>query len=766
VRGVVQGVGFRPFVYRIAVARGLEGWVLNGPDGVKLEVEGDGAAVGSFLAELADSAPPQAAVECVESVEITPVRERDDATRPPSFLIVESENSGAARPAIPPDIATCPACLAEITTPGERRHRYPFTNCTDCGPRLTIVENLPYDRDATSMAAFVMCPECRAEYENPLDRRFHAQPIACPACGPRLELLDASGAPLATDEPALDAAGGVLLEGGILALRGIGGFQLLADATGENAVLRLRERKRREAKPFAVMTVDLEAARELCTVSDDETRVLESPEAPILLLRRKGDAAGRIADAVAPGNPELGLMLPYTPLHHLLLRVVSRPVVCTSGNLSEEPMCTETGEAVQRLNGIADRFLTHDRPIVRAVDDSVARWKDGGVALLRRARGFAPRPLPVRGPDCTVLALGGHLKSTIALAVGGRVVVSSHIGDLESPGGRDLFARTVDDLLRFYQVTPEIIACDLHPDYPSTRHAELLAGRFAIPRISVQHHHAHAIACMTEHELEGEVLALVWDGTGFGTDGTIWGGECLACTVEGFRRVATLRPFRLPGGDAAVREPRRSALGLLHELDGPSAEPPVGLFESEETHALLAMLERGIHAPVTTSMGRLFDAVAALTALRKVSSFEAEAAMALEHAADDAPGKAAAYPMPVEKDRGPGGIAMIDWGPTVRAIVEDACQGASIGEISARFHDALANAALAAARIAGIERVVLSGGCFQNLRLEREVRSRLSAGGFRVFSHHGIPPNDGGIAVGQLRVAAARTAATRSAPGD
>ncbi|MBN2024635.1 MAG: carbamoyltransferase HypF [Pirellulales bacterium] len=746
VRGIVQGVGFRPFVYNAARARGLSGWVANEADTVQIEVQGEPAALDDFLKTLESTPPPRARIDAIHR-EAVAVVENARA----SFEICASTAHSAPGPAIPADLATCEACLAEIESARERRHRYPFTNCTNCGPRWSIIQGLPYDRPRTSMARFEMCPDCRAEYSDPADRRFHAQPIACPRCGPRLRLLDALGAELADGDAALRQCAEAIRAGRIAALKGLGGFQLVVDALDESAVARLRDRKRRPDRPFALMMASLDDVRRCCHVSSAEANLLAAPEAPILLLRRRDDGPG-VAPAVAPGNPYLGVMLPYTPLHHLLMAAVARPVVCTSGNLSEEPMATATQDALARLGSIADVFLTHNRPIVRPVDDSVGWVDDDGLRLVRRARGFAPLPVALARPGPTVLAVGGHLKNTVALALEHHAVLSAHVGDLESPASREVHQRAVEDLVGFFQATPERVACDLHPDYASTRLAESLAAAWNVPLIRVQHHHAHVAACMAEHGLDGAVLGLAWDGTGYGADGTVWGGEALVCEGTGFTRLAHPRTFRLPGGDRAVREPRRSALGVLFEIDPDTARRHAAAwFTPAELDTLLSMLRQGSSSPLTSSLGRLFDAVAALCGLAPVISFEGQAAMALEFAVD--PQHQEAYPLPLDESGSPVGPRVADWRPLVEAVLADRAAGVSVGRIAARFHNALAELALAIARGAGISRVVLGGGCFQNRLLAARARTRLSEAGFNVYNPRGVPPGDGGIALGQVWLA-------------
>jgi len=755
VRGVVQGVGFRPFVYNTARKWGLAGWVQNEADRVRIEVQGETASLEAFCDALQTAYPPQARID---SLKVMETARSDGASE--TFEIRSSAGKAPPRPVVPADLATCAECLREIRSPGERRYGYPFTNCTNCGPRWSIIEALPYDRPRTSMAAFRMCPACRAEYEDPADRRFHAQPIACPKCGPRLQLLDRRGRGMASREEALEQAAGAVLAGQVLALKGLGGFQLVADATSPQAVTRLRQRKARPHKPLAIMLASLDEVRCRCELSDAEARALARHEAPILLLRRShaGEALGDVAEGVAPGNPYLGVMLPYTPLHHLLMAAIGRPIVCTSGNLSEEPMAIATDEAVERLGPIADVLLVHDRPIVRPVDDSVARVGPDGLQLLRRARGFAPLPIDLGREVPTVLAVGGHLKNTVALSLGRQAILGSHVGDLESVLSVEVHERAVRDLVDFFQVVPDVIACDLHPDYASTRHAERLAAEWGVPLIRVQHHHAHVAACMAEHGLDGPVLGFSWDGTGYGPDGTVWGGEALECDgAGGFRRVAHLRTFALPGGDQAVREPRRSALGVLFEILGDeAADLGRQWFTKAELDTLLVLMKRSLHSPRTSSMGRLFDAVAALCGFSAKISFEGQAAMQLEFAAD--PRVEDAYPLPLVEAPGADGAPLVaDWEPLVRAVLSDRASGEPVGRTSARFHNALAELAVALARQGGGRQVVLTGGCFQNALLAERTRGRLSQSGFRVYTHREVPPGDGGIALGQLWVAAGRS---------
>ena len=767
IRGAVQGVGFRPFVYRLATEMGLRGWVLNSSQGVFIEVEGEHRVLEEFLLRLEQEKPPLAIIQSLEFSFL-------DSVGYPDFVIRHSEEAGEKTVLILPDIATCPECRREVADPDDRRYRYPFTNCTHCGPRFTIIRALPYDRPNTSMAHFPLCPDCHWEYEAPLDRRFHAQPVACPVCGPQVALYSSgdrhfeSACHLKGNEAVREAAQAVR-EGRILAMKGLGGFLLIADARNEAAVRRLRERKHREEKPFALLYPSLEMIKEHCFVSPLEERGLTSLESPIVLLRRReprtpppdwgGLGGGEVCEAAAPDNPYLGVMLPYTPLHDLLMQELGFPVVATSGNRSDEPICIDENEARERLGSIADVFLVHNRPIVRHCDDSVVRVVLGQELVLRRARGYAPLPVLLKHDVPSILAVGAHLKNAIALSVGRQVFLSQHIGDLDTPEACAAFERVIADFLRLYEVEPVAIAHDLHPDYFSTQYAK--------SEIAVQHHHAHLASCLAENEVEGPALGVIWDGTGYGPDGTVWGGEFLWGDAAGFERVAHLRTFRLPGGETAVKEPRRTALGVLWEHFGPEALEwedlaPVAAFTAPERRLLQRMLKREVNSPLTSSAGRLFDAVAALVGLRQEIRFEAQAAMMLEHAVDETVTKA--YPLPMTNDQiqNPKSKVqdpkfkslVLDWGPLLEALLADLRRGVPVGVMAARFHNALVEGIVAAAQAVGAGRVALSGGCFQNrILLERAYR-RLTEAGLRVYVHQRIPPNDGGIALGQVAVAA------------
>ena len=756
VHGAVQGVGFRPFVYRLAREFDLRGWVGNSAQGVLIEIEGRAAAAEAFRLRVCGDCPPPARIQSLESTYLDPIGLD-------GFAIRSSQVAGPRTTTILPDIATCPECLREVADPSDRRYRYPFTNCTHCGPRYTVIDDLPYDRPHTTMRAFTMCPRCRGEYEDPMDRRFHAQPNACPECGPQLAWWDRGGQVLARGDGALVQAVAALKRGSAVAVKGLGGFHLMVDACQEAAVARLREAKSREEKPFALMYPDLEEVRGHCVVSDLEAGLLQSPEAPIVLLRRQpGD---QLAPGVAPGNPRFGAMLPYTPLHHLLLADLGSPVVATSGNLADEPICIDADDALARLGGLAEFFLVHDRPIVRHVDDSIVRVVGGRELVLRRARGYAPLPIRLESPAACALAVGAHLKSAAALAMGQQVFISQHIGDLETAEARAALDHTLDDLGRLYRAQVTAVACDLHPDYASTQCARQLASAAGVPLYPVQHHYAHVRACMAENELQPPVLGVSWDGTGYGVDATVWGGEFLVVdesasgenrSGQGFERLAHLRHFRLPGGDAAVREPWRAAIGLLHELCGESVDkmedlpPLLGLPEAKR-RILVRMLERGVNAPETSSAGRLFDAVAAILGIRQESRYEGQAAIELEYAIGDASqGRSYEIPLGEPTEAAPLAPRVADWGPMVRSLIADARAHVPLAAMARGFHDALVELILVVARHAGLERVALTGGCFQNAYLTERAVERLRAEGFRPYWHQRIPPNDGGIALGQI----------------
>lgn len=709
ITGAVQGVGFRPHVYRLAQRHGVAGYVLNSTAGVTVEAEAESGKVRAFVEDLRENPPPLAVVASFETQTLGEAGYR-------GFRVELSDTGGEPEAFLPPDLALCAECRREIFDPRNRRYRYPFTTCTHCGPRYSIVESLPYDRPRTSMRDFPMCARCRAEYDDPSDRRFHAQTNCCPACGPHLQCRAPDGAVLSEKEEALGQAAEAVREGRILALKGIGGFHLICDARNREAILELRRRKRRPVKPFAVM------------LPEHGHPLLHTPASPIVLIQ---DRLG-LPEETAPGNPLLGVMIPYSPLHALLMDALGFPIVATSGNLTDEPICFEEREALARLRGIADVFLVHNRRILRPVDDSIVREIDGGAVILRRARGYAPLPLEAPRALPEMLATGGHMKNTVAFSRGRRVFLSQHLGDLSTPSALDNHRRMTADFQRIYEVRPRAAACDLHPDYGSTATARDLG----VPVLAVQHHVAHLFSAVLEHRLAPPVFAASWDGTGAGPDGTVWGGEFLLWEGPAVRRTGHLRPFRLPGGEQAVREPRRALLGVAWEMGRAELARPH--FKDNEWQVLLRMLDCGFNAPWTTSAGRLFDAAAALLGLCGRTSFEGEAAMQVEFAAR---GAGAVQPAPMEQD----------WAPLFERLAD---AGAPVAERAALLHASLAEAILAAARRAGVETVVLTGGCFQNARLAEAAARRLREEGFRPLLHRQVPPNDGGLAAGQLLAAA------------
>ncbi len=712
---MVQGVGFRPHIYRLAVACGLRGFVRNTSQGVIAEVEGSTEQLDRFAAGLKNW-PPQADVVQQHAAEIHPLNSE-------KFEIILSKGGQKRLVHITPDIATCGSCLKELFDANDRRYGYPFINCTDCGPRLTIINDIPYDRPNTSMQSFELCEECRSEYEDPTNRRFHAEPNACPSCGPQLSLMDAEGKRL--DDP-LGRTIEAIQDGKIIAIKGLGGFHLCVDARNAAAISRLRERKHREAKPLAIMVRDLEAAAELARISPAEATLLSSPQRPIVLLERLDET---LPGELTPDMSRIGIMLPYTPLHHLLLAQTG-PLVMTSANLSDEPICIDNDEAMQRLRDIADLFLIHDREIVVRCDDSVAYLAADQPRLMRRSRGYAPKPIQLDQAYPDILALGPQLKNTICVLKGSEAFLSPHIGDLESPQARDFLHETIQTMQAITACKPEIIACDLHPDYYSTMIAQ--------NPVQIQHHHAHIVSCMAEHKLDGPVIGIALDGTGYGTDGKIWGGEVLICERASFKRSGHLNYFALPGGEAAIREPWRIAASLLYQTYG-QLEPDQQMIET--------MLKRGLNSPMTSSLGRLFDGVAALLGIRQQVMYEGQAAMQLEAIAVET-----GLTLPYAVQDG-----TIDTRPMIRAIVESFNSGRTAAEIAGAFHNTICAAfgelANQARRASGLNQVVLSGGCFQNRLLLSGLTKELQ--GFEVFSHQLVPTNDGGISLGQAVAAGA-----------
>jgi hydrogenase maturation protein HypF len=754
VRGVVQGVGFRPFVWNLANRLGLSGWVRNTSGAVIVEVEGGGLALERFAGALHDEAPRLARIDAVETIELEPCGDH-------GFQILESRAVEGEYQPIAPDAATCPDCIADILDPADRRHGYPFTNCTNCGPRFTIIEDVPYDRPLTTMRHFTMCDACRHEYEDPADRRFHAQPNACPACGPRLWLADARGAEL-TGDP-FERMAAAMARGEIIALKGLGGFQLCCDATNDAAVRRLRSRKRRPAKPFAIMCSTLRSARSVARIADEEAALLEGSTRPIVLLRlRSDDVATGIAGSVAPGLHELGVMLPYTPMHHLLLRAVGLPVVMTSGNVSEEPIARDNDEAVERLGHIADAFLLHDRDIYARYDDSVMRVVGGTPRMIRRARGFCPLPVRMRADDGQVLALGAHLKNTFCVLKDGNAFTGPHIGDLDSPPTLAHHDEALRTYLRLFRARPATVASDLHPDYASTRLAESWwdAGARAV---RVQHHHAHIASVLAEHDLRGPVLGVAFDGVGLGPDQSIWGGEFLLCDERSYRRAGHIAAVRQPGGDSCAREGWRMAIAYLAAAGALRDAPPRWIRESPEAPSerqwrLVSRLATTPGAaPLSTSAGRLFDAVASLLGVAQVSTFEAEAAMRLEALAASAGDIAAHEAVDTALAGDP---LVLDTVHLVAMMVRERERGRPVEELAALFHESLARAISAAcARLAaelGVARVALSGGVFQNALLLARVEQLLRDRDLRVYANQLVPANDGGISLGQALVAASQ----------
>ena len=849
VRGVVQGVGFRPFVYRLALEEGLAGFIGNDTDGVTIEIEGPRASLDSFLARLRSDAPPLSRIDSVTVREAKP-------TGDTGFRIVASEVLGRVSTGIPADAATCPDCIRELLSPTDRRYRYPFLNCTNCGPRYTITRRIPYDRPQTSMARFKMCPACQAEYDDPANRRFHAQPNACWDCGPQLSLLSANGRPLsgeiakepsnlhsehsrssiptkgtsilgggkdhsesekghsesarthpeqqevsghdfsrAANAPELEGAlapeghffsdslGPVeqtislLLNGEILAIKGIGGFHLSVDATNESAVMRLRQRKHRYGKPLAVMVRDLDAAHAICDLTEPEERLLTTPARPIVLVRKLDPSP--IAPSVAPGIPWLGIFLPYAPLHHLLFADSRlQALVMTSANLSEEPIDIDNDEARARLGAIADAFLMHDREILQRWDDSVTAIVDSAPQIIRRARGFVPLgvQLPFEAPP--LLAVGGHLKNVFALARGRFVYQSQHLGDLENLTGLNFFRESLDHLMRTFEIEPETVVHDLHPGYLSTEWAREWASERGLRLITVQHHHAHVACCMAEHAIESETIGISLDGTGYGTDGRIWGGEVLISRLDHFERFAHLDYVPMPGGEAAIRQPWRMAFGHLHQagfdVESPEILNLIGAKQAE-ARVLHRMIERGVNTPLTSSCGRLFDAVAAVVLQRTEVDYEAQAAIELEGLAVDEPYEIGGTPANREAPAYELELTGGNWSahdpmkisatPLWRGLIEDLRAGVARPCIAAKFHATIASAfiraAIEARTATGIGQVALSGGCMHNRRLARLLRTGLEAEGFRVFQHRSVSPGDGGLSYGQAAVAAS-TLAKRS----
>ncbi|MGA8042609.1 MAG: carbamoyltransferase HypF [Terracidiphilus sp.] len=754
VRGVVQGVGFRPFVYRLATEEALAGFIGNDTDGVTIEIEGDAARMQRFLARLRSEMPPMARIDHVDVCDVA-------VTGAIGFQIVASEVRGRVSTGIPADAATCEDCLRELLDPRDRRFRYPFLNCTNCGPRFTITRRIPYDRKQTSMAAFTMCAACQAEYDDPANRRFHAQPNACWECGPKVWLEAPDGSRCEARDPIASVIER-LVAGDVVAVKGLGGFHLSVDATKESAVQKLRTRKRRYGKPLAVMVRDLAGARELCALSRAEEALLQSAARPIVLARAlRGNG---IAQSVAPGIPWLGIFLPYTPLQHLLFADGRlRALVMTSANLSDEPIAIDNEEARERLGAIADVFVMHDRAILQRCDDSVMAVVEAAPQVIRRARGYVPLGVPLPLPAEPLLAVGGHLKNVFALAQGTMVYQSQHLGDLEDLTALNFFKESLEHLAHTFEVEPQYVVHDLHPGYLSTRWAREWAAERNLPLQGVQHHHAHIAGCMAESGLQETVIGLALDGTGYGTDGRIWGGEVLICELDGFERFAHLDYVPMPGGDVAVKEPWRMAAGALHAAGYALEDPAVrGMLDATEHQAklLVTMMERGVNAPQTSSLGRLFDAVAAVVLHRRRVEYEAQAAMELEGCAVDAPDEQG-YPMEcIEGDWTQRESMRICARPLWEALLEDLRRGESVERMSARFHAGVAaafvQAAIRASAATGVVKVALSGGCMHNRRLVRLLHEGLTHAGLETVEHRQVSPGDGGLSYGQAAVAAAR----------
>jgi hydrogenase maturation protein HypF len=744
-RGTVQGVGFRPWVYRLAVAHNVAGRVRNDGAGVTIDVFGSPGAIDRFATRLLDDPPPAADIRSTRASAIT----FEPLT---TFAIVRSDETAIQQVSIPADLATCADCLADIHDAGDRRADYAFTTCTHCGPRFTIAEDLPYDRERTTMRAFPLCDACRAEYERPSDRRFHAEATCCPRCGPRLSLAGGDGAPLAVTDP-LAAAVAALRAGAIVAVKGIGGIHLACDATSFDAVARLRQRKRRDEKPFAVMVASLDDAERIARLGAEERRVLNGVERPIVLVHRRSPDV--VADNVAPGLAWLGIMLPYTPLHHLLLAGAGKPLVMTSGNISDEPLVYCNADAVSRLEGIADFFLLHDRDIAAPCDDSVAALIARAPVVLRRSRGYVPAPITIApGFDAPVLACGALLKNAFCIGIDRSAYFGPHIGDLANDAANQRYLDAIDRMLRFLRVTPEIVAHDLHPDYPSTHYAR---ARGAPLTIAVQHHHAHIVSAMAEHGLAGPVIGVAYDGTGYGPDGTSWGGEVMIAERASYERIATLRPAPLAGGDQAIRQPWRVALALVDDaFDGRAPIDALHLFTQvppAHLDVVRQMIAARVNAPLAHGAGRYFDAIASLVLARPATAYEGQLALQLNSLA--AEGETRSYGFAIDRGTAPW---TIDLRPMVRDVVGEILGGVGAATISARFHNTLAAATAVAVRLAararGVLPVVLSGGCFQNARLAESILARLDSH-FVVYLHRRVPPGDGGIALGQAVIAAA-----------
>jgi len=739
IRGVVQGVGFRPFIFRLAKELDVKGWIINSSQGVFIDAESDRNTLESFLKKIETDRPKNSYIQSFEHTWL-------DAEGFETFEIRESKESGSKTALVLPDISTCNDCLDEIFDPNNRRYLYPFTNCTNCGPRYSIIADLPYDRCNTTMGEFEMCPECSAEYTDPLNRRFHAEPTACPKCGPQVTLTRSDGKVLYEKQEAILNSVKALKDGKIIALKGIGGYQLLCDASNQDAVKMLRKRKRRSEKPFALMFPNAEMANAECEINEHELRLLCSVEAPIVLLKKKKNVTSVVSNECAAGNPYLGIMLPYSPLHHILIKEFGLPVVATSGNISEEPICINEEEAFEKLADIADYFLVHNRKILRHVDDSIVRIAGGKQAMIRRARGYAPLPVVLNGIKRVTLAAGPHLKNTIAINKASNLFISQHIGDLENIESINAFKRVINDIKSFYELTPKRVVCDLHPDYISSKYAESLD----LPVYKVQHHYAHVLSCMAENELDGsDILGVSWDGTGYGTDGTIWGGEFLVPQGITFNRAAYFKPFRLPGGEQAIHDVWKIGLSLLYSIYGEKIFEleNIPFLKKNDSVLVKQLLEKNINSPVTTSAGRLFDGISAIIGIRDAANYEAQAAMEMEFAADDF--KTNEY-FSFSIDELNGSL-IFNWGDMVKEIINDLRENVPKGKIAAKFHNTLAEVIVQIAQRLKFNRVLLTGGCFLNKYLIEKSINRLTEKGFKVYTQQRVPSGDGGISLGQIK---------------
>jgi len=730
IKGTVHGVGFRPFVYRTAKNLGIKGFVCNTTDGVLIEAEGEGKALETFKRYITEKAPPIAEITSIEISYKEPEGFED-------FYIKKSEENEEREPSIPPDLSLCEECERELFDADNRRYMYPFITCINCGPRFTIVESLPYDRENTTMKKFVMCTGCKQEYEDPLNRRFHTQPIGCHRCGPEIWLSDLKGNMLEKGMRAIEKVSDLIKEGYIIGVKGIGGFHLICDATREETVSELRKRKARKEKPFAVMFRDIKQLKEYLDPTEEEVRVLISHIKPIVLIRKKKD----LAPSVAPGLKRIGAFLPYSPLHLLILKRSECPVVATSGNLSGEPIVYENREALHKLKNIADFFLMHNRDIKRRCDDSVIKLVGGVPTPIRRSRGIVPQPVKLRtGTGRKVLGVGGMLKNTFAFNIGNKVIISQHMGDIENIETLNSFEEAVEDLTGLYNFKPDLIVCDLHPLYETTRWAEVKSKELNIPLLKIQHHHAHILSCMAEHNIQERVLGIAWDGTGYGTDGSIWGGEFLLCDTKYFRRVFHLKPFALIGGDRAVKEPLRVALSLLFEIYGEEGIYILrskGLKFDEDFGFNVFKIWKRKNAPLTSSMGRLIDAVGFILGIKEYNSYEGQIAIMMEDIYD--PSEGGEYPFDINGKE-------IDWSEMIEALLKEKDKRRGVS----RFINTLVNMAVKIGNTVEEEKICLSGGVMQNDAIVTSIKEKLTSKGFKVFTHTHVPPNDGGLSLGQV----------------